>query len=137
MTNQINRPAPGLDPVMTMITQGRRALGEDWRKIVIRPTPEGDYDIENEATEAPADKNPILVPGMGNVSVEMADFILESSRDRAIERAVRPRQSQKEINAEVNKLWHDYVEQRLRHFKGQTTIGPGGMQQREGIRHGR
>ena len=133
------RPGAPLPPVMTMITHGRRSLGESWRKIVIRPTPEGSYEIENEPTEAPADNTAIFVPGMGNISTEMADFVLERSRDRSRDRAKVSRQSQAEITKEINAAWHDYCEQKLAWFQGKTTVGAGGMHQRERMpdRHGR
>jgi len=123
---------------MTMITRGRRALGESWRKINIYPDPDtGKYLIENEETEAPADNSPIFVPGMGNISVEMADFILERSREEAKTRAKRPKRSQAEVEAEVNAAWQDYCENKLRHFKGQSTFGLGGSSQRQGVTHAR
>ena len=132
MPNQINRPATKQNPIMSMIMPGRRALGEKWRKISIHPDPDtGEYIIDNEPTEAPATNQPIFVPGLGNVSIEMTDYILEKKRDDAIARAKLPKRSQAEIDKEVNELWHDYIEQRLRAFKGQTTIGPAGMTQRE------
>ncbi len=123
-------------PVMTMLVPGRRALSEPWQKINVRPDPEsGGYALDKEPTEAPADGNPIFVPGLGNLSVEMADFILESKRHEAMDRATRPRQGQSAD--ELNRLWHDYVEQKLRWFKGQSTFGPGGSIQRERIPHGK
>jgi hypothetical protein len=136
MPNQINRPANKRPPVMTMITHGRRAHGEDWRKIVIYPDPEsGAYLIDNKPTEAPADNKPIFVPGMGNLSVEMADFMLERSRDAARDRAKQPRRSQAEIEAELNAAWQDYMEQKLRAFKGQSSFGPAARVERNS--HGR
>ena len=128
------------NPVMTMIVPGRRAMGEDWSKVVIRPDPDtGTYLVEREATPAPADRSPIFVPGLGNISTEMADFILERSRDESSARAKRPRQSAAEVKAEINRVWQDYCEQKLRGFQGRTTVGPAGMHQRERSpdRHGR
>ena len=140
MPNQINRAAPKQAPVMTMITHGRRSLGEAWRKINIYPDPDtGTYIIDNQPTEAPADNLPIFVPGMGNVSVEMADFILERSRHEAETRAKRPRRSEAEVWQEINEAWQDYMQQKLAWSKGRTTIGPGGAMQRERSpdRHGK
>lgn len=132
MPSQFNRPANKQNPIISMIMPGRRSLGEGWRKINIHPDPDtGEYIIDNQPTEAPATKQPIFVPGLGNVSIEMTDYILEKKRDDAISRAKLPRRSQAEVAKEVNALWHDYIEQRLRAFKGQTTIGLNGMTQRE------
>jgi len=115
---------------MSMITPGRRAMGEGWRKVTITPDPNtGQYLIDNEPTEAPADKTPIFVPGLGNISVEMADFILERERDRARDRAKQPKQE--DIKKEVNQAWQDFCADKIQWFKGRTVTGPGGMYQRE------
>lgn len=132
MPNQINRPPAKQNPVMSMIMPGRRSLDEGWRKINVYPDPDtGEYIIDNEETEAPATNTPIFVPGLGNISVEMADYILEKKRDDALARVKLPARSQAEIDKQVNEMWQSYIEQKLRAFKGQTTIGPGGMTQRE------
>lgn len=136
MPSQIIRPGPKQNPVMTMITRGRRAYGEKWRKINIYPDPDsGAYLIDNEPAEAPADNTPILVPGLGNISVDMAEFIVGEQLEKAKERAKRPKQSEAEVHAEVNELWHDFVEQKIAWFKGKTTVGPAGLFQREKVIH--
>ena len=136
MPSQINRSAPKQAPVMTMITRGRRALGEKWRKINIYPDPDsGAYLIDNEPAEAPANNTPILVPGLVNISVEMAEFIVGEQLEKAKERAKKPRQNEAEARAELNNLWHDYMEQKLAWFKGRTTVGPAGLFQREKVIH--
>ena len=129
-----------MNPIMSMIVPGRRAMGEDWSKVTIRPDPDtGKYLVEREDTPAPADRTPIFVPGLGNVSVEMADFILQSQVELAKDRAKQPKRSEAEAKAEVNRLWQEYCEQKTRWFRGRTTVGPGGMHQRERSpdRHGR
>lgn len=118
-------------PVMHMIVRGRRALGEEWRKVTIAHDDDRVFVSENEATEKPVDDNPIFVPAMGNVSIEMADYILEYQRKEAEVRAKRGLPDWLPTEAEINRMWQDYAEQRLRLFRGQTTIGPGGMSQRE------
>lgn len=126
MPSQFNRPANKQNPVATFITPGRRALGEAWRKVTIYPDPDtGKYIIDNEATEAPADNKAIIIPGMGNISIEMADYFLEWQRDKAKERAKRlPTETDMRDTAqELNEAWHDYIEQKLRTFQGKTTIG--------------
>ncbi len=119
-------------PVMSMITKGRRAYGEKWRKISITPNADtGKYDIDSTPTEAPADNKPIFVPGLGNISTEMADFMLERSRNDAIERAKKPKQSEKEVWDEVNSAWHDFVAHKLKRLKGESQFGPSGNFQRD------
>jgi len=113
-----------------MILPGRRALGETWSKVHIVVTADGRYEVVREDTQAPADNQGIFVPGLGNMSMEAVDFILEEQRERAKDRAKTPRPP---LHAEVNRLWHDFVEQKLRWFKGQTTVGPKGLHQREKV----
>src|SRR3990167_10366981 len=123
---------PKPNPLMTMVVPGRRAMGEQWSKVNIYPDPDtGTYVVEREDSAAPADQCPIFVPGMGNISLEMADFILERSRDEAGTRAKQPKRSEREIKAELNAAWHDFCEQKLRWYRGQSTLGPSGMGQRE------
>ena len=119
-------------PVMSMITRGRRAYGEGWRKVNITPDPDtGAYLIDSSPTEAPADQKPIFVPGLGNISTEMADFMLERSRADAAERAKKPKQSEKEVWEEVNNAWHDFVAHKLKRLKGESQFGPSGNFQRD------
>ena len=124
------------NPVMSMIIPGRRALGEDWSKVNVFAGENG-YTSEREDTPAPADGKAIFVPGMGNVSTEMADFILEQQRHMAIERLRHPNRPDPRSEADrINAMWHDFVEQKLRAFKGQSTFGPGGHTQREKVKQG-
>src|SRR3990167_1456473 len=128
---------PKPNPLMTMVVPGRRAMGEQWSKVNIYPDPDtGTYIVEREDTAAPADQSPIFVPGMGSISLEMADFILERSRDEARTRAKQPKRDAKK---ELNAAWQEFCEQKLRWYRGQSTLGPGGMSQRERSpdRHGR
>lgn len=120
MPSQVNKPGKKLNPIATMITPGRRALGEKWRKVTISPDPDtGKYIIDNEPTEAPAHNRPIIIPGMGNVSIEMADFMLEYMRDKA----KKPLPPDTTYEKRLNEAWFDYMEEKMRAFKGQTTIG--------------
>lgn len=123
MPNQVNKPANKLNPIVSMIMPGRRSLGEGWRKVSIHPDPDtGNYLIDNEPTEAPAHNRTIMVPGLGNVTAEMADFMLEHMRDKA--KTPKARSLSKEEEAkQLNEAWQDYMEQKLRAFKGQTTVG--------------
>lgn len=108
-------------------------MGEDWSKVSITPNADtGGYDVHREDTTAPADNKPIIVPAMGNISIEMADFMLEHSRNKAIERAKNPqRQHARDLYKEVNEAWHDYIEMKLKAFKGKTQSGPKQTTQRE------
>src|SRR3990167_10497286 len=107
---------PKPNPLMTMVVPGRRAMGEQWSKVNIYPDPDtGAYIVEREDSAAPADQCPIFVPGMGNISLEMADFILDRSRDEAQTRAKQPK---RDLKAELNAAWQDFCEQKLRWDKG-------------------
>ena len=115
-----------------MITPGRRSLGEDWSKVSIFITPEGHYEVEREDTTAPADNAAIIVPAMGNLSIEAADYILErKKKDQEYRKShnlpIRRGYSAKEIN----QLWQDWMELKKKRFKGQTQSGPAQTFQRE------
>lgn len=128
--NVINKKAKA-KPVMHMIERGQRSRGEGWRKITISADDDHVFVESNEATEAPADNNPIFVPAMGEISMDMADYILEEQRKLSEERAKRGQLVEMPTTEQINRMWMDYVEQRLRYFKGQTVSGPGGWTQRE------
>jgi hypothetical protein len=67
----------------------------------------------------------------------MADFILEQQRHMAVERLRHPNRPDPRSEADrINAMWHDFVEQKLRAFKGQSTFGPGGHTQREKVKQG-
>ena len=121
---QIRTQVTSPTPVITMIERGRRALGEGWRKIQIGHDGD-DYTISNEPTEAPADNKPIFVPALGNVSADMADYILEYQRKEAEYRARRPYSGRPQPTREkIQKMFLDYCEERIKWFKGQTQSGP-------------
>lgn len=130
-TIRIKKSKP-MSPIISMITPGRRALGEKWSKVTVTPTPEGGYDLHREDTPAPADNTPIFVPALNNLSAEMTDYILESQRKEAEYRARNPKRIRAEDDsARINRLWFDYMEWKQKMFKGQTVSGPGGTNQRE------
>ena len=120
-------------PILVMITPGRRSLGEDWSKVAIYANPEtGGYDVEREDTPAPADNCAIIVPASGEDAYEKVDFILEYKRKdqeyrKAHNRPIRKGWSKKEIE----QMFHDWMELKVRRFKGQTVSGPYGWAQRE------
>ena len=122
-------------PVMTMLTPGRRALGEKWSKVRVFADPDaGGYTVEREDSPAPADNTPILVPQMGEVSVEMADYILEYKRQDQEYRVRRGNPIRKTwTHKEINQLWFDWCEFKKKHYLGQSVSGPGGWTQRDRI----
>lgn len=118
--------------VLKTIMPGRRALGEQWREITIRPNEDGSYEVENEPAARPAQGRPVVIPAMAGLSDQEVNFILGGAlkaQDYYSRQNRRP--SEVEITREVNKMWADYVEQKLLGFKGTTHIGPGGLFQRQ------
>jgi hypothetical protein len=126
------KPGKKNNAIMKMVIPGRRALGETWREVTIRPTDNGGYTTENVAAEAPAQGRPVVIPAMANLSDDEVNFILEGALKA---QDYYSRQKRKPNSAEekkiVQKMWDDYVEQKLKGFKGQTVLGPGGFFQRE------
>ncbi len=119
-------------PIMKMVTQGRRSYGEDWQEITIGIRDDEVAVIENIPTTAPAGGKPIYVPAMGNLSMEQVDFLIEGARKAQEYGSVHPSQMPlDEYKAWLNEQWQDYVEQKLKWLKGQTTLGPAGFNQRE------
>ena len=88
--------------------------------------------IETEAPAGAGGNTPIVGPGLGNISVEMADFRLERSRHDAAERAKRPKPAEAEVWKEVNEAWQDFVAEKIKRFRAQSQFGPGGNFQRDG-----
>lgn len=124
------------DPIVTLITPGRRALGESWSKVSVSWSPdERAYLLEREDHEAPADGRPIVVPSLGNASPDMINYILgyqmKEAEYREAEQQKSREQRRRETFEKVNRMWQDYMEDKLRWLKGQTTIGAGGFNQRE------
>lgn len=129
------KDGPEAPPIITAILPGRRALGETWSKVSVRWEPdERAYVLTREDAEAPADNSPIFVPALGNLSMEAVDFIVqqqqEESKHRARNNALTREQREKEQWDRLNRLWQDFAEQKLKHFRNQSQIGPGGMTQR-------
>lgn len=123
-------------PAVSMVIPGRRALGEDWVKVNIVPNPvTGGYDVQHAGdVEKPAMGQTVIVPGLSGLSTDEIDFILEGAIYRQEEVARHPRRqpvTDAEIEKMVNEMWMDYCEQKLKWFKGQTTLGPVGFNQRE------
>lgn len=135
-TPQVVVKEEALNPVVSMITPGRRALGEDWSRVDI--SWDGDkYVSHREDAERPADGKAIFVPALGNVSMEIMDYVLAEQQKEAEYRARAKAQGvlqMKEAEYErINRLWHQWVEMKLKAFKGQSIFGPGGHTQREKV----
>lgn len=119
-------------PILKMIQPGRRSLGEDWQEVTIAVENDEIKVTENKATTAPPGGKPIYVPAMGNLEMEAVDFLIEGARKQQEYQKKHPRQmSLEEYETWLNQQWLDFCEQKLKWFKGQTTLGPGGFYQRE------
>lgn len=130
MIFHIKQPKP--KPIMKMVTHGRRAYGEDWQEITVGVKNDHIEVIENQPAEAPPENRPIYVPAMGNLSTEAVDFLLEGARKSQEYGGKHPSQmSLIEYGNWIQQIWLDFAEAKLKWFKGQTTLGPGGFFQRE------
>jgi hypothetical protein len=122
-------------PLLTMITPGRRAYGEEWSKVTVTPNPDtGGYDVEREDTPAPAGNTPIIVPALGEMSIEMADYLLEYKRkdqEYRVSQGLPIRTTW--THEEINNIWHDWCEFKAKTLAGKTQSGPGGWAQRERV----
>lgn len=117
--------------VITMIVPGRRALGEHWSLVTIGHDGH-DLTVERQAAEAPADLRPIVA--VSGPDAEYTRYILEAQVEKAQQRAATVDElSHRERHEAINAAWQAYVEDKLRWLRGQTTIGPGGMQQRQRV----
>lgn len=123
------------NPVISLITPGRRAIGEDWSKVnVFADDNTGGYKVEREDTPAPAGLRPIVVPGLGNISVEMADFILEKQRQTQEEQVKEGRFDHSvDMENRIKQLWMEYMEWKVKMLEGKTVSGPYSWSQRERV----
>lgn len=129
------RPRPKA-PILKMVVPGRRDLGgSGWEEVTLRPSDDGaTIETERNATEAPATGLPHIIPAMGNLSTEEVNFIMEGSLKASEYESRHPRRqpvTDKEIQKMVQQMWMDYMEQKLRAFKGTSTFGLGGHTQRQ------
>ena len=126
---------PHIKPVqnhaVSMVVPGRRALGESWLRVTIGN--DGDnVTYSTESTEAPADNKPIMAITGNDAAI--AEAIITKQLEMAHGRAVAPQDmTHEERYALVNAAWHDYIEQKLRALRGQSTFGPGGSSQRQRV----
>jgi hypothetical protein len=115
---------------MHAIMPGRRALGEEWSKVTIYATPEGGYVSEREDTAAPAMNQPIFVPALGSMSYEAVDYLLEHKRKDQEYRKAHGLSTPKYTQKDFEKLFYDWMELKMKRFKGQTQSGPDSWVQR-------
>lgn len=130
MIFHIKKPKP--KPIMKMVTPGRRAYGEAWQEVTIAVDDDEIKVVENKPADAPPANRPIYVPAMGNLEMAAVEHLLEGAKKTQEYGKKHPTQmSQEEFSKWLNAQWLDFVENKLKWFKGQTTIGPGGIFQRE------
>lgn len=121
------------DPIVAkMVTKIPRSLGQGWQELTLRQDAHGNYSKEFAPSAAPADNTPIMVMGGGMLADDHMSWLLEGARKTQDYWSRKQRKpSEKEIHAAVNRLWMDFCEQKLKHFKGQSQFGPGGHTQRQ------
>ncbi len=127
---------PEAKPIVKMVVHGQRSEGEDFIEVTVGVDQDDRIRIlGKQPVEAPPNRRPIIVPAMGNLAMEQVDFLLEGARKSQEYSNVNPHDMPlPEYNRWLGKMWLDYVEQKLKWLKGQTTIGPGGFNQREAPR---
>lgn len=132
MIFRIKKPKP--KPLLKMIVPGRRALGEDWQEVTIAVQDDEIKVTESVAVAAPPSNRPVIVPGMGTLPPDAIDHILQGALKQQEYMKQHPRRrpvSDGEVRRMVQALWEDYCEQKLKALKGQTSVGAGGIFQRE------
>ena len=122
---------PEITHEITMLVPGRRALGETWTKVTIGHDAEN-VTVATEAADAPADGKPIMA--VTGADAEYASYILAAQVEKAKARAVAPQALTKQERYDIlNEAWHAFLEQKIRHLKGQSTFGAGGATQRQRV----
>lgn len=131
-------------PQITMLTPGRRALGEGWQLVTIGGD-EDEITVERTPTEAPADGKPVIVVNshdkydMGYVAA-----ILEAQRGKQAEQKIIGPDPCGNRNCMhdgmhcgrfrlVNEMWHNFIGEKMAWLAGRSSIGAGGMIQREKV----
>lgn len=126
-----------LTPVMTVVVPGRRALGETYTKIEIGHA--NDRIVAHASpAETPASGQPLMI--MHGADEKYADYLLEAMTEKQrAEFAVGSLswREKEQIKAEawerLQRDWFDHMENKVRHLKGVTQIGAGGMHQRQKV----
>lgn len=123
-----------LPPIIKMIVPGRRALGEDWSEVTLRPDPTGDFILETKPAEVkPVMNTPIIIPAMSNLSEDEVNFILEGALKAQEYESRHPRRrpvTDAEIHKMVQELWNNYFAEKVAVLKGVSQMGPSGNTQR-------
>jgi len=115
----------------SIIVPGRRALGEEWTRLDISHDQDKVYVTNEGPTEAPTSGR---ITAVAAHEVEYTNHVLEAMKEKGLDQQRNPQvMSLEERTKLLNELWQDYVEQRLKHFKGQSQFGPSGMTQRQRV----
>ena len=114
---------------ITMIVPGRRSLGEGWSKVSIGHTSD-EITVEREDAPAPADGKTITV--VAGPDAEYSSYILEAAYEKAANRPPGAMTHMERV-AVMNEAWFAFLEDKLRHLRGQTSIGAAGMFQRQRV----
>ena len=118
-------------PIATMVMPGRRALGEGWQRVTLYERND-EILMDKQPVDAPAGNRPIYVPAMGNLEVEAVDFLLGAARKRQEDGLRHPSVMQtREYRNWLQGQWMDFIEAKLKAFKGVSKFGPGGHTQRQ------
>lgn len=127
MTYIHSTPKPNVNQI-TMVVRGRRALGETWSKVTISENHTTDkIDVIREDTEAPADDRPIMI--LGAKEQEYADYILTAALEKATARGKTVAElvtDRAEYAKTLNEIWHDYMLEKVRLYRGISQIGATG-----------
>lgn len=130
-SNQHPYIKPTVADQITMVIPGRRALGEQWVKVTLGHDGE-DMVYDRVAADAPADGKPIIA--LTGEDAEYAKYILQAQMDKAKARAVAPQElTHEERMKAVNEAWQAYMGDKLAWLKGRSTIGAGGLVQRNKV----
>lgn len=135
MIFSFRKPKPKA-PIMKLVVPGRRDLGgSGWEEVTIRPSDDGGkIETERNETEAPATGFAHVIPAMGNLSTEEVNFIMEGALKSSEYESRHPRRqpiTEAEIQAKVQQMWMDYMEQKIYAYEGKSTFGSGGHTQRQ------
>lgn len=122
-------PVTPTEAVITMIVPGRRALGETWSKVTIGHD-DRDMVVDREDAEAPVGGRPVVA--MSGPDAEYTNEILASLAEKAAGRQLSE-MSYAEKYRIANEAWMNFVEQKLKHLKGQSTFGAGVTVQRQRV----
>lgn len=119
----------GTEAVSTFVMPGRRVEGEDWVKVTIGHDG-SEIVMDTEDAERPVGARPVVA--FSGADTAYTEHILAAAAEKAQGRLIHEMSSEEKFEV-ANKAWQDYMEQKLRHLKGQSTFGPGGFTQRQRV----